>query len=74
MDNQPTDHPNGLWDKKTYISAAVSAVLATVVALTVCAVRGETLALGQASPVSVSNGHTASSTGLCSSTNLAQGK
>lgn len=72
MDNQSS--PSGLWDKKTYTSAAVSAVLATVVALTVCAVRGETLALGQSTPVSVSDSHTAGSTGVCSATtNLAKG-
>lgn len=72
MDQQPIHTSNGLWDKKTYVSAGVSALLAAVVALTVCAVRGETLALGQTTPVSVSDSHTASSTGLC--TNLAEGK
>lgn len=67
MTNQ--SHPS-LWDRKTLASAAISAVLAAAVALTVCAVRGDTLALGQAPSVSVSNSHTATSTGLC----LAGGK
>jgi hypothetical protein len=69
MDNQSSSH--GLWDRKTYTSAAVSALLAAAVAFTVCAVRGDTLALGQAASVSVSDSHTGASTGaLC----LAGGK
>jgi hypothetical protein len=68
MDNQTQSAK--LWDRKTYISAAISALLAAAVACTVCAVRGETLALGQSPAASVSDGHTATSTGLC----LAGGK
>jgi len=63
MDNQSQSH--GLWDRKTYTSAAVSALLAAAVAFTVCAVRGDTLALGQAASVSVSDSHTDTTTGLC---------
>ena len=47
MSEQSSLNPNGLWDRKTYLSAAISALLAAAVACTVCAVRGETLALGQ---------------------------
>jgi hypothetical protein len=65
MQDQQSPNPNGLWDKKTYASAFISALLAGIVALTVCAFRGETLALGQTAQTSVSNSHTATSTGLC---------
>ena len=61
---------SGLWEKKTYISAVVSMLITGAVTFAVCAVQGDTLALGHSSAVSVLNGHTDSSTGLC----LAGGK
>jgi hypothetical protein len=57
-----SNNPPGLWEKKTYASAAISALLAAVAAVSVCAVRGETLALPPALGGSVSHGHTATLT------------
>jgi hypothetical protein len=54
---------SGLWEKKTYLSAAVSALLATALAVSVCAVRGETLALPHLTSVRGSQSHLASSEG-----------
>lgn len=63
MPTQSNTNPNGLWEKKTFASAAVSALLAAAVAVSVCAVRGETLALPHLTPVSGSQSHLASSDG-----------
>lgn len=60
MQNQ-TD--KGLWERKTLASALVSAVVAGAVAASVCAVRGETLALPPTLNFSGSHGHTATVTG-----------
>jgi hypothetical protein len=68
MDNQT--EPNGLWERKTFLSTIISALLAGAVAVSVCAFRGETLALGHAPTTAVSQTRTDSSTGLC----LAGGK
>jgi hypothetical protein len=51
--------PKSLWDRNTCLSAALSALLATAVALAVCAFRGESVALGQQVPVRVSQSRTA---------------
>lgn len=69
--NNPSE-PKGLWERKTYLSSAISALIAAAVAVSVCAFRGETLALDHSAPVSVSDARTATSTGCTS--NLAQGK
>lgn len=66
MPIQSNTSPKGLWEKKTYLSAAVSALTAAAVAVSVCAFKGETLALGQSSSASVSDSHTATFTGSCS--------
>jgi hypothetical protein len=47
-----------LWERKTLASALVSAVLAGAVAASVCAVRGETLALPPVPVASLSGSHT----------------
>jgi len=51
-----------LWERKTIASACLSALVAGAVALSVCAFRGETLALPTITPSSVSHGHTATLT------------
>ena len=58
MSTQSNNNPPGLWEKKTYVSAAISAVAAAALAVSVCAVRGETLALPPVLSGSVSHGHT----------------
>lgn len=55
-----------LWERKTYVSAFLSALLTGAVAVSVCAFKGETLALDQSSSASVSDSHTATLTGSCS--------
>ena len=62
MPIQSNTDPKGLWEKKTFASAALSAVLAAVAAVSVCAARGETLALPPVMSGSVSQGHTATLT------------
>jgi len=52
-----------LWEKKTFASAAFSALLAALAAVSVCAVRGETLALPPMTHVSGSQSHLDSSEG-----------
>lgn len=61
--SQSNTNPPGLWEKKTYASAVVSALIAAAVAVSVCAFKGETLAVGQSHAASVSDSHTATSTG-----------
>lgn len=51
-----------LWERKTYLSAAVSALLTTAVAVSVCAFKGETLDLGQPASRSVSESRAATLT------------
>lgn len=63
MPIQSNTNPPGLWEKKTYASAFVSALIAAAVAVSVCAFKGETLAVGQTGTASVSDSHTATSTG-----------
>lgn len=58
MSTQSNTNPPGLWEKKTYLSAAVSALITAALAVSVCAVRGETLALPPVMSGSVSHGHT----------------
>jgi hypothetical protein len=58
MSTQSNSNPPGLWERKTYASALISAFLAAVAAVSVCAVRGETLALPPVLSGSVSHGHT----------------
>jgi len=58
MSTQSNTDPKGLWEKKTFASAALSAFLAAVAAVSVCAFRGETLALPPVLSGSVSHGHT----------------
>lgn len=70
MPIQSNTEPKGLWEKKTYLSAAVSALIAAAVAVSVCAFKGETLAVGHTAPVSVLDTRTTATTGLC----LAGGK
>ncbi len=53
MSNQ-LPKPKGLWERKTFASAGMSALLAASVAVSVCAVRGDLLATGQPTPVRVS--------------------
>jgi hypothetical protein len=53
-----SNNPPGLWEKKTYASAAISALLAAVAAGSVCVAKGETLAFPPALSGSVSHGHT----------------
>lgn len=60
--SQSNTNPPGLWEKKTYASAVVSALMAAAVAVSVCAFRGETVALPPALTGSVSHGHTATLT------------
>lgn len=64
MDNQSDHTEPKLWERKTLASAAVSALLAAVMAASVCAVRGETLALPPLPTANVSHGHTAGSQSL----------
>lgn len=56
MDNQ--SEPKGLWERKTFASAVLSAVVAGALASSVCAVRGETLTIPHMPSGSVSQGHT----------------
>lgn len=63
MATQSNTDPLGLWDKKTYLSAAVSILVTAAVAVSVCIVRGDTLALGSSPSVSGSDGYTDHSTG-----------
>lgn len=65
MPTQPNTTPPGLWDKKTYLSAAASILATAAVAVSVCAFKGESLALGPSPSVSGSDSHSATSTGLC---------
>lgn len=58
MSAQSNNHPPGLWERKTYASAFLSAVLAFVAAASVCVAKGETLALPPSLSGSVSHGHT----------------
>lgn len=58
MSSQSNTNPPGLWEKKTYLSAAVSGLIAAALAVSVCAVRGETVALPPALTGGASHGHT----------------
>jgi hypothetical protein len=58
MNNQIPPQPKGLWDRKTYLSMAVTTLLTTVLALGVCAFKGETVASDQSTPASLLQAHT----------------
>lgn len=62
MNNQAPPELPKLWDRKTYVSAGISAALGVVLAVAVCACKGETVALGHPSAVHVSTGRTATLT------------
>jgi hypothetical protein len=67
------NNPHRLWTKKAILSALASATITVALAVGVCTFRGESVALGQSSPASVSTGLVAPAVSRCP-VNLAQEK